>query len=703
MRVRIVIALLVSLTLSKISRAADEGVTLYVTPGGNDAWSGALREPNAAKSDGPFASIAGARDAIRQIKQRGPLLKPITVKIRGGLYRLAEPFTLTAQDSGTTQCPIAYIADSGETPTFSGGRAITNWQRGADGVWTASIPDAKSGAWYFRTLFVNGERRPRARTPNSGYLHAAGKARNTAEDRKDKRARTVLPFAPGDIKKWDTLDDVEVIVFHAWATSRHRIESIDLTSNVVTFKNPANWPFLNWQADQRYYIENLPEALDAPGEWYLDRRTGVLSYRPLPGEDPMKVEFLAPALTQLVVMKADADQGQSIEHVTLSGLRFIHSDWTFPPEGHPDKQAGVHAGAAIVGEGLRHCAFEKLEVAGVGGYGIWLGHGCKDNRIEQCNLHDLASGGVMLGETDLPKDPNAQAERNTVANCFIHDGSHVYHAGLGVWIGKSSYNVVRNNDICDFLYTGISAGWSWGYQPSSAHHNLIENNHIHHLGYGILSDMGGIYTLGVAPGTVLRHNIIHDVEAFDYGGWGIYPDEGSTELLIENNVTYRTEHAGFHQHYGRDNRVQNNIFTFGRVGQIQRTRAEEHRSFFFEHNIVYFDEGNLLYSNWQGDRKNYEFDSNVYWDASGEPVTFAGATFEQWKAKGQDEHSVIADPLFVDPKKDDFRLKPESPALALGFKPIAMDGAGLVGDRAWVDLPKSVKRDWPKPPERAGR
>lgn len=146
---------------------------------------------------------------------------------------------------------------------------------------------------------------------------------------------------------------------------------------------------------------------------------------------------------------------------------------------------------------------------------------------------------------------------------------------------------------------------------------MIEFNYVHHIGVRldgdgpILSDMGCIYTLGVQPGTVIRFNLFHSVAGLRYSGWGIYLDEGSSNILVENNIVYNTSHGGFHQHYGRENVVRNNIFAFGRDAQIQRSRAEPHLSFTFERNIVYWSGGELLAGTW--DDLNFAFDNNLYW------------------------------------------------------------------------------------------
>jgi hypothetical protein len=206
--------------------------------------------------------------------------------------------------------------------------------------------------------------------------------------------------------------------------------------------------------------------------------------------------------------------------------------------------------------------------------------------------------------------------------------------------------------------------------------------------------MGGVYTLGVSPGTVIRNNIIHDVNANHYGGWGIYNDEGSTHILIENNLVYNTKFAPYNIHYAKEITVRNNIFALGRLELLNRTRVDPHKSVFFENNIVYRKTGTLLTGDWQdksykfyvspmsGEREmtgTFESDYNLFYDPAVplDSVKFNGQTFKEWQGRGKDVHSVYLDPLFVDPEKYNFNLKPESPAFKLGFIPFDFSEAGI--------------------------
>jgi hypothetical protein len=677
--------------------SAAASADFYVAPDGNDAWSGRLPAPRADRGDGPLASLEGARNAIRRLKAQEPLKRPVRVLVRGGVYRLARPVVFGPEDTGTEAAPITFAAWPGESPIFSGGVPISGWKKAEGPLWTAVVPEVRDHRDYFRQLFVNGQRCTPARLPNEGATYrAAGpgvplKDRNAA--RKDPKTKISLRYQNEDLKPWANLDEAVVVVYHAWTTSRHRFQSLDPKDRLVTFTGPSGWPMGYWENNQRYYVENVREGLDAPGEFYLDPKTGVLTYYPRPGEEMPQVQAVLPVAEELLRVEGDAAAGKTVAHLRFEGLGFQHTRWDMPKAALVDGQAAAFLkSAAVHFLGARHCVLYRCEIAHTGGYALWFERGSKDNRAEQCHLHDLGAGGVRLGETDLPSEPERQTERNEVFNCFIHDGGKVYHAGVGVWIGKSSHNVVRHNEICDLLYTGVSVGWSWGYAPSSAHHNLIEYNHIHHLGWGQLSDLGGIYSLGVSPGTREAHNVIHDVLAYSYGGWGLYTDEGSSQIVLENNLVYRVKDGCFHQHYGRENLVRNNILAYSATrGQVIRSREEDHSSFTFERNIVYYTQADLLGGNWSKGR--FVLDYNLYWNAAGKPVVFPGKlTLEQWRAKGQDAHSIIADPKFFDAAQGDFRLRPDSPAHQIGFKPFDFGKAGLTGPSDWVALPKTIQR-----------
>ena len=566
-----------------------QGRTFHVSTRGDDNNPGTQRQP--------FATLTRARAAVRAEAKLG-LQEDITVLLYGGTYELNEPLVFGPEDSGTDRFSITYAAAPGQKPVISGGRRVRGWKKGADGIWTVEIPAVKAGNWYFRQLFVNGRRATRARTPDQGADPAVWRLLGASAEG--------LSLAPGQLRTWRNLADVEVVVLGNWEITRKRLTSVDEATGSAAYAPPnmVHHPILRPKAGMACFVENARELLDSPGEWYLDRQTGTLSYWLLPGEDMATAQVVAPVLPVLLRISGKAES--LVRNLHFKGLVFAFTDWSPPAIGYNGVQACWFAlrtweddsqfqmeqvGEAIGWEFATSCSLQDGEVCHLGGTALRLMRGCSHNVVAGNHFFDVAANGVMVGE-DLEIRNKAWSgtektvmqdgiprrdwsgggavvlsevpQGNCIANNLVESCGAAYYGAVGIWVGFTDGTVVKHNVVHGLPYGGISVGWQWGTEPTCCRNNLIEHNHIFDV-MKMLADSGGIYTLGFQPGTVLRGNLIHDVHRspFAFGGApnnGIFLDEGSKGFLVDGNVIYNTtgEAVRFNQcskdwHTWRDN------------------------------------------------------------------------------------------------------------------------------------------------------
>jgi hypothetical protein len=531
--------LLLALAASLVTTAL--ATDWYVAPNGNDAWTGQLPAPNADQTDGPFATLVKARDTIR------PLPGARTVHLRGGVYELPAGLELTAEDSGRDYAPVVWQAYEKEKPVLVAGRPITGWKPWKDGIYQADVGAQGFKGIAFKQLLFNGQRQILARYPNfdpqnpygGGWAYADGEMWPMYAD-KDGEKKNTLKVKSTDWRKWVRPEDVEVFVFprYNWWNDILRVKSVDAASSTITTAKDGSYAM---RANDRYYFQGAIEELDAPGEWYLDRKTWTLYFKP-----PTPLEgatVYAPTARSILSLTGGA------EYITLRGLTFECSEgWA----------VAIYKSShnRVIGCTVRN-------VGDVGGSGVVVEG--TDNGIVGCDISFTGRDGISLSGGDRPTLTEA---KNFVDNCYIHHVGVFYKQGVGVSLNgvgqRVSHCLIHDTPRFGIMFTGNS--------------HVLEYNHLRHLALET-EDVGATYCGGrdwISPrGTIIRYNFIHDVLGYGWNGkwtspyfaWGIYLDDNSGGVDVIGNIVARCGRSLMHGHSARDAHVENNIFVEGGLRQ----------------------------------------------------------------------------------------------------------------------------------------
>lgn len=659
------------------------GQKIYLSPSGSDNNSGVI--------DKPLATLMAARDKAREFRKSKDIIQPIEIIALDGEYSMLQPLELTDEDSGTSSDPLVFRADEGAKPMFNAGVRISGFEKVNEKLWKTFIPQVAYYKWYFEQLYVNDKRATRARTPDEGFYFVKSVTETVGEQgtgrSPDVAIQKILLDSTDAVcfNSFTNMDfeDAVVTFYHNWDNTRKHLLSFNRQQSAIFTAGEGMKPWNPVNNKSRWFVDNFKEALNAPGEWFLER-SGTLYYIPREDETIENTSFFAPLLENFITILGDEATGKKAGNIRFENLTFKVAGYQMPYTGNEAAQAAAPVNAVIRLDFAENIIFRNCEVAHTGTNAFWFRRACSHCSVIGTYMHDLGAGGVKIGETIIRSEQDEITNNIIIDNNIIRDAGHVFPCAVGIIIFNASDNKLTHNEIADLRYSGISAGWVWGYSNSPAKRNMIEFNHIHHLGWGELCDMGGVYTLGASEGTTVSNNVIHHVYSFDYGGWGLYTDEGSFGITEENNLVYACKNSGFHQHYGKGNIIHNNIFALNIRSQLQATRVEEHRSITFTNNIIYFDKGSLLSSNWH--KFNLLADYNCYWDTRTKDIRFADKSFSEWQKSGRDIHSVIADPLFMNAASFDFHLKNKSMAKKIKFVPFDYSRAGVYGSEEWKKL-----------------
>lgn len=499
---------------------------LHVSPKGNDANPGTRGKP--------LATLAGARDAVRNMKHDGP----VTVHFAAGTYFIGKAVEFEARDSGKPGAPVIYQADTGSNVRFTGGVEITNWKPVTDPAVLAVLPEESRGKVRvadlkaagitdlgtplprgFGTgkplaeaeLFFNDQPMTPARWPNKGFAGAKSK-----ED-----DRTVI-VDTDRVARWTKEVDPWVFAYwhHDWAEVYEPLAGVDAAKNALIRTDKVKAVYGVTPANARWHAFNLLSEIDEPGEYQVDRTKGLLYFLP-PADGGHAVLSMGDGFIK----------AKDLSHVTFQGFT-----------------VDSFRGSAFVLNGGEGCKASACTIRNTGLLGVSVSGG-KHHEVCGCDILHTGSGGISMSGGDratlTPAGHNAE-------------NNHVHHYARRIRTYEPAITVsgvgnrIAHNLIHDGPHMALNAG---------GNDHIVEYNEVHN----VVEESGdaGAYYVGrdwTQRGNILRHNYFHDIlGGTGYGGMTIYLDDQHCGHTIHGNLFERCMQSVFIGG-GDDNIVTNNVF-----------------------------------------------------------------------------------------------------------------------------------------------
>ncbi len=670
------------ITLKKSS-----GMTLFVANNGNDAWSGRLAAPNSTETDGPFATLERARDEIRKIKGAGEMpAGGVTVELRGGVYQREQPFELKAEDSGSFDAPVVYRArqvedsrNEGEEVRLVGGKTVTGFEPVTDpailgrlapeargnvlqanlkGLGITDFGEVKGGGL---ELFFEDKPMMLARWPNEGFVKIVGLVGGDPVDVRGTKGDKIGKFMyEGDQpKQWVEEKDTWVhgYWFWDWADQRHKVESIDTEQRVISVVPPYHG--YGYRVGQWFYGLNILAELDQPGEWYLDRESGVLYFWP-----PASIEDGQPTVSVIETLV----KMEGVEHVAFRGITFEAARGT----------------AITISDGA-HNRIVGCTLRNLGSWAVTISGGAH-NGVVGCDIYETGNGGISLsgGDRQILEPAGHYAENN-----------HIHHYGRWNRMYQPAISIsgVGNRASHNLIHNAPHMALSFG-----GNDHLIEFNEIHSVCYES-NDAGAIYSGRdwTMRGTVIRHNYLHHISGFEGRGCvGVYLDDMFCGTTIYGNLFYRVTRAAFIGG-GRDNLVENNIFVdcqpslhidaraMGWAGYHVDTTMKERLLAMPYKEPPWSERYPELVNIWEDEPAAPK--GNIVARNISQGGKWDGVRDEARRYVTFENNLVDKDAGFVEPPPGNFQLRDDSPAYGLGFKPIPIEKIGLYQDEQRASWP----------------